>query len=141
MASYESRFEPTLARPGMIKHTSNIYTPVFSSQTNLDFADPGESIGYVVNGKSVTIFGILRIDATSTGNFSFNMTYPPGLLPRTTNVPTAISTSIIAFGTATTRQGDGYIRISGDTSNVMFSGNTVTTGAEYYTFTAMYLID
>lgn len=129
----------SIARTGITSPTANdgnvysgTYTPTLTGVTNID-AVTANVCQYMRVGNVVTVSGMIGVDATATGNYTFRAS-----LPIASNFTSASQCN----GSLTASGGLGYSRIVADTVNdvAQFDGNTSSTASNNSSFTFTYLV-
>lgn len=129
----------SIARTGVTSPVANdgnvysgTYTPTLTGVTNID-AVTANVCQYLRVGNVVTVSGMIGVDATATGNYTFRAS-----LPIASNFTSASQCN----GSLTASGGLGYSRIVADTVNdaAQFDGNTSSTAGNNSSFSFTYLI-
>ncbi|EPR09762.1 hypothetical protein M527_06440 [Sphingobium indicum IP26] len=129
----------SIARTGVTSPVANdgnvysgTYTPTLTGVTNID-AVTANVCQYMRVGNVVTVSGMIGVDATAAGNYTFRAS-----LPIASNLTAASQCN----GALTTSGGLGYSRIVADTVNdlAQFDGNTSSAANNNASFSFTYLI-
>ena len=111
---------------------SGTYTPTLTGVTNID-AVTANVCQYMRVGSTVTVSGMIGVDATAAGNYTFRCTLP---------VASNFTNASQCNGALTASGGLGYSRIVADTVNdvAQFDGNTSSTANNNCSFSFTYQI-